>query len=374
VMTIMHDKAKLDKYLKIYYVGEYEKGSDAITKAFLEMNEELKREGAYITDFSFYQIQLARVVLLIGSSIMMILKAYNYPETSMGYYLLAATLMAMGWQQMAFIAHDAGHSSILASLNGNHLLGTFLGNCFGGISIGWWKDSHYVHHALTNDPSHDPDIQHFPFMAITEKFFASVYSTYYCRTIPYDSLAKIMIPFQHFMYYPYLLLGRFNLYANTFSFLLGNKRAAFSRIELVAICIFWAWFGTLMTYMPLGKVAIFILVSHALTFILHVQITLSHFAMSTDPRKENESFIAYQLRTTMDVDCPLWMDWFHGGLQFQAIHHLFPRLPRHNLRWARGRVIEFCKQHGIEYKCVGFLEGNLMVLDQLRTVALKVNK
>ena len=25
-----------------------------------------------------------------------------------------------------------------------------------------------------------------------------------------------------------------------------------------------------------------------------------------------------QLNTTLDVDCYRWMDWFHGGLQFQV--------------------------------------------------------
>lgn len=30
----------------------------------------------------------------------------------------------------------------------------------------------------------------------------------------------------------------------------------------------------------------------------------------------------------MGIDCPEWSDFFHGGLQFQAIHHLFLRVPR----------------------------------------------
>ena len=34
----------------------------------------------------------------------------------------------------------------------------------------------------------------------------------------------------------------------------------------------------------------------------------------------------------MDWSCPPWMDWFHGGLQFQIEHHIFPRAPRHRLR------------------------------------------
>ncbi|EXX79888.1 hypothetical protein RirG_001300 [Rhizophagus irregularis DAOM 197198w] len=75
------------------------------------------------------------------------------------------------------------------------------------------------------------------------------------------------------------------------------------------------------------------------------------------------------LRTTMDVDCPWWMDWFHGGLQFQAIHHLFPRVPRHNLRDCQRLVNEFCKEVGLEYHLYGFIKGNGIVLGALRDVA-----
>lgn len=75
----------------------------------------------------------------------------------------------------------------------------------------------------------------------------------------------------------------------------------------------------------------YIMVSHIATMIVHVQITLSHFAMSTSDLGQSESFVSRQLRTTMDVSCPEWLDFFHGGLHYQAIHHLFPRLPRHKI-------------------------------------------
>ena len=45
-----------------------------------------------------------------------------------------------------------------------------------------------------------------------------------------------------------------------------------------------------------------------------------------------------QLRTTMNVATHPLLDWVHIGLQFQVEHHLFPRLPRHNLRKARALV------------------------------------
>ncbi|KAK9241493.1 hypothetical protein V1506DRAFT_510390, partial [Lipomyces tetrasporus] len=71
----------------------------------------------------------------------------------------------------------------------------------------------------------------------------------------------------------------------------------------------------------------------------------------------------------MDVDCPAWLDFLHGGLQFQAVHHLFPRMPRHNFRAAQKHVIDFCKITGVEYCIYGFVDGNKEVLSKLEDIA-----
>lgn len=102
---------------------------------------------------------------------------------------------------------------------------------------------------------------------------------------------------------------------------------------------------------------------------LHVQITLSHFAMSTSDMGVHESFPQKMLRTTMDVDCPPWLDFFHGGLQFQAIHHLFPRIPRHNLRRTQELVKEFCREVDIPYAIYTFADGNKEVISRLGEIA-----
>jgi delta8-fatty-acid desaturase len=75
----------------------------------------------------------------------------------------------------------------------------------------------------------------------------------------------------------------------------------------------------------------------------------------------------------MDIECPEWMDWFHGGLQFQAVHHLFPRVPRHNLRACSVLVKEFCLKTQIKYKCYAFVEGNKVVLSRLEEVSRMVD-
>jgi delta8-fatty-acid desaturase len=53
----------------------------------------------------------------------------------------------------------------------------------------------------------------------------------------------------------------------------------------------------------------------------------------------------------------------------QVTHHLFPRLPRHNLKEASYLVKEFAKDQGLEYAEFGFLAGNKEVQSTLRGVA-----
>jgi delta8-fatty-acid desaturase len=102
------------------------------------------------------------------------------------------------------------------------------------------------------------------------------------------------------------------------------------------------------------------------------QIVLSHFAMSTEDLGPIESFPHRQLRTTTDVFCPDYLAFVHGGLQLQVTHHLFPRLPRHNLKAASQLVKKFAKEEGLKYAEFGFLEGNQEVRGVLRNVAHQV--
>lgn len=48
----------------------------------------------------------------------------------------------------------------------------------------------------------DPDIQHLPFMAISPKFFASLYSVYHDRVMFYDFLGRCLVSVQHLLFYP----------------------------------------------------------------------------------------------------------------------------------------------------------------------------
>ena len=59
----------------------------------------------------------------------------------------------------------------------------------------------------------------------------------------------------------------------------------------------------------------------------------------------------------MDVVCSEDIEFVHGGLHLQVTHHLFPRMPRHNLRKASLLVKEYCNEQDIKYIEHGWLDG-----------------
>lgn len=325
-------------------------------------------EGLFECNYKAYLIELCRYSALFGISLLCL---------HCGWYGTSGLFLGFFWHQLVFTAHDAGHMGITHDFTTDTIIGIIIADFLGGLSLGWWKRSHNVHHIVTNSPEHDPDIEHMPFFAISHRFFDSLRSTYYNRIMSYDAFAKFTIRYQKYLYYPILTLGRFNLYRLSWEYLflgLGPRKgpAWWHRwFEIAGQVFFWTWFGYGVLYRSIptaGDRVLFLMVSHMFTGILHLQITLSHFAMSTADLGIQESFPQRMLRTTMDVDCPEWLDFFHGGLQFQAVHHLFPRIPRHNLRRTQKLVQEFCLEVGIPYALYGFVDGNKEVIGRLRDV------
>ncbi|EWC45523.1 hypothetical protein DRE_05381 [Drechslerella stenobrocha 248] len=359
---------RLMEDLNIYPSLDLATQQNVITK-YRELDQKLRDKGLYECNYSAYGWECFRYCTFAALFLYFL---------NTGWYKLSATFLGILWHQLTFTAHDAGHMGITHNFVADTFIGIFIADFCGGLSVGWWKRNHNVHHIVTNEPDHDPDIQHLPFFAIDQKFFKSLYSTYYDRVMEYDRFAQFVIRAQHWLYYPMLCFGRVNLYRLSWEYILLGQAprkgiAAWHRYaELLSLTLFWVWYGYGVVYKSIPTVEdriIFVLISHVVPMPVHVQITLSHFAMSTSEVGPAESFPQRMLRTTMDVDCPQWLDFFHGGLQFQAVHHLYPRMPRHNLREAQKYVIEFCKEVEIPYAVYGFYEGNKHVIGRLAEVS-----
>lgn len=363
-VTKEHISLDLDKY----------PAPDEVTQAkvaakYRELHLRIFDEGLYDCNYWAYGVECCRYSFLV----VMAAVCLHYE-----YYFLSALALGGLWHQLVFTAHDAGHMGITHHFHVDSVIGIIIADFIGGLSMGWWKRNHNVHHIVTNAPEHDPDIEHMPLFAISHRLLGSLRSTYYEKVMAYDAVAKVLLRVQTWTYYPFLAMARFNLYRLSWDYLLAGRGptkgpAAWHRyLELVGQVFFWYWFGYCLVYksLPDGWTRfMYIMVSHVTASPLHVQIVLSHFAMSTADLGPQESFPQKMLRTTMDVDCPEWLDFIHGGLQFQAIHHLYPRIPRHNLRKTQKLVQEFCNEVGIPYALYGFAAGNQEVIGRLGEVS-----
>ena len=57
------------------------------------------------------------------------------------------------------------------------------------------------------------------------------------------------------------------------------------------------------------------------------------------------------------------------GLNYQIEHHLFPAMPRNNLRKAQQLVKEFCRTHSIPYCETSVLQSYRAILHAMREVS-----
>lgn len=135
---------------------------------YRQLDEKLRFEGLYQCRYSSYAVEFIRYSTLFA----LFLVSLHY-----SYYALSGLFLGSAWHLLSFLVHDAGHLSITRGFHTDTCIGIFVADFIGGLSVGWWKRNHNVHHIATNSPEHDPDIQHMPFFAISSRFFASLRST-----------------------------------------------------------------------------------------------------------------------------------------------------------------------------------------------------
>jgi delta8-fatty-acid desaturase len=379
---------KAAKTLRSYYVGELVMSAEDADAAETSSSEgsamsadeqphvfafrELAKglETDFHTDYWHYLKLFVSLTTLFASAVYCVIGEGHSTAT----HMLGAILLGVFWQQTMFIGHDAGHGAITHDHAKDFLIGLVVGNLCNGVGITWWTTTHNVHHCACNSLECDPDIQHMPVLAVTPKYFQSVYSLYHKRTMAFDAAAKALVSVQHYSFYPIMAVARFNLYAQTLILLATSKEIKHTRrvLEFGVMCLYFTWLGCLVSRLPsLGEKVSFALLSHAVGGLIHVQICLSHFSRKVfEGRPESHKWVEMQLSGTMDIDCPKWLDWFHGGLQFQTEHHLVPRMPRHKLRRFREEVVKpFLKEHGLQHDQPSFWEANLEVWRTLKASA-----
>ncbi|KAL3650748.1 hypothetical protein CASFOL_007151 [Castilleja foliolosa] len=356
----------LDKHFNGLHLEDY--SVSETSKDYRKLVYEFTKLGLYQKKGHGIFITICVIAILFAASVYGVLF-----REGIFVHLLSGCLMGILWIQSGWIGHDSGHYQVMSTPKLNRFAQILSGNCLAGISIAWWKWNHNAHHIACNSLDHDPDLQHMPFFAVSSKLFNSITSYFYDRKMNFDCFARFLVSKQHWTFYPVMCLARLNLFAQSFSLLLSNRKVPHRIQELIGLLVFWTWYPLLVSFLPnWGERVMFIVASFSVTGIQHVQFCLNHFSMSVylGLPKGNDWF-KKQTSGTLDIECASWMDWFHGGLQFQTAHHLFPRLPRNQLRRVSPFVKELCKKHGLPYNCTSFWGANVMTIRTLRNAALQ---
>lgn len=323
-----------------------------LSKDYQELHEAFLAEGLYDSYLPYFVAKLAAAYVLLAAALWIGWHAHEFASPD---WAVVGGALALGlfFQQYAFMGHDLCHNGVTHNRKLDYVFSIVFGGALGGISSGWWKRSHNVHHVFTNSVTHDPDIQHLPVFGLSDSHLKGIFSTYHSRFMPYDAVANIFVRIQAWLYYPIMAVARFNLYLQSWLILLAEPKMEYRWLEMASLGAFLAWNVAFITYglTNAWHRFLWLAVSHGFAGILHVQITLSHFAMELyeDPSVEPFAgdFVRAQALTSMDIDSNWLTHWFHGGLQYQLEHHLFPRIPRHRLTHIRERIKPMFEKHGV---------------------------
>ena len=97
----------------------------------------------------------------------------------------------------------------------------------------------------------------------------------------------------------------------------------------------------------------------------------SHKGMPIVPPTAKIDFFRRQVLMSRNVRGGLLVDFVMGGLNYQIEHHLFPSMPRPNLKLVRPLIRDYCAQHGVPYTEVGLFESYGIVVSYLNNVGLQ---
>jgi fatty acid desaturase len=121
--------------------------------------------------------------------------------------------------------------------------------------------------------------------------------------------------------------------------------------------------------LPPVKAVVFIAVQQALFGLyLGMSFAPNHKGMPILDAGDQTDFLRRQVLTSRNVRGGWLTDAALGGLNYQIEHHLFPSMPRPNLRHAQGMVREFCHQHGLPYSQASLAGSFAQALHHLHSV------
>jgi fatty acid desaturase len=300
---------------------------------YTQLSRQIKQAGLLDRRHGYYAAKIGlNLVLLAAGGAAFVALGDSW------WQLVTAAYLAVVFTQLAFVGHDAGHRQIFRSRRANNLVGLVHANLLVGISFGWWVAKHDRHHSNPNHEDLDPDID-IPALAFTTG-----------QAHERQSLARMVARYQAYLFFPLLLLEAAQLHVASAKAIVRDAGRA-TVVEAPLLLLHFVGYVTalFLVLSPL-QAAVFVLIQQSLFGLyLGCSFAPNHKGMPTLTDAEELDFLRTQVLTSRNVRGSRLVDFLLGGLNYQIEHHLFPNMPRPNLRHAQPLVRAFCQEHDLPY-------------------------
>jgi fatty acid desaturase len=333
-------------------------GAGAIfASRYSDLAAAVRESGLLGRRHAYYWAQIAAAVL----SFCAIWVGFAFLGDSWWQLVLAAALGVVV-TQFGFLGHDAAHRQMFCSTAWNAWTARLLAGGFAGLSYSWWRAKHNLHHQGPNQPGVDPDIAPGA-IAFTPEIVAE-------RT----GFSGWFADRQGWFFFPLLTLEGLNLhYSSVRAGLDRTTVRPWRRLELTLVSTrLIVYVVVLFVFLPPGLAAAFFAVQMGVFGVcLGAAFAPAHKGMPIVPATMKLDFLRRQVMVSRNVHGNPLTDFFMGGLNYQIEHHLFPSMPRCNLKRAQPMVRAHCEQEGIEYLEVGLFHSYGLVVSYLNNVGLQ---
>ncbi|RGC70528.1 Fatty acid desaturase [Micromonospora sp. MW-13] len=281
------------------------------------------------------------------------------------WQLVVAVGLAVATTQVAFLGHDAGHRQMFRRRGPSEVAGLLAGNLAVGLSYGWWVDKHNRHHANPNHTDEDPDVGAGALVWTHEQAVAT------------RGFGRRLARRQAWLFFPMLLLEGLALHVASVRALVARgpdgryatpmRHRAVEGLLLAAHAV--GYLGLLFAVLSPGKALAFVAVHQGLWGLyMGCAFAPNHKGMPMPTADDDLDFLRKQVLTSRNVRGSRFVDVALGGLNYQIEHHLFPNMPRGNLRRARPLVRAYCAELDLPYAETGLVESYRQALAHLHEV------
>ena len=250
---------------------------------------------------------------------------------------------------ISMMGHEGSHRSFSASPKRNALLAYIAFPLFCGLGVLYWREKHdRLHHGHPNVEGVDPDIRPFPFASSYGDHIASGPKTRWFQR-----------HFQRWLFWPMSTLMAVGMRRSAIVYLLRYPRKRERAWIIEAACMVVHYTGWIvipsLVWGPLVGIGLYAALWGIVGVCLALVFAPAHMGLPI-VNTPNHDWI-HQLETTRDLEMPRALSFFFIGLDHQAVHHLFPKIPHQNMPKAAQVAREWCARNGVVYRSEPYLSA-----------------